>query len=131
MPSLDANVVLRWLLDDVPEQTRAVEDLLASGSLFRLSDVALVEVAFVLERSIGLSRSRVADNLEAVLALGAIEIAVPVWRTAVRHYRTHPKLSIADCFLAAAAASTDDAPLLTFDAKLARQVPGVELIRWQ
>lgn len=129
MPCLDANLLLRWLLDDVPKQSAAVDRLLNSGESCRLPDVALIEVAFVLDRTMRFSRELVADYLDAVLALGSVQIDRRVWRAAVGDYRTHPKLSIADCYLAAVATVTGDGPLYTFDAKLAKQLPGAELLR--
>ncbi|MFT4288802.1 PIN domain-containing protein [Nocardioides sp.] len=125
--SLDANLVLRWLLDDVPAQTARVQRLLDTGVALRLADVALVEVTYVLERVLRLSRGLVADYVEAVLALGTVEVDRATWHSAVSAYRSHPKLSIADCFLAADAAATGSTPLYTFDATLARQLSEAEL----
>jgi hypothetical protein len=38
MPGLDADCVLRWLLDDIPEQTARVEVLLRDGRQFEVPD---------------------------------------------------------------------------------------------
>ncbi|MFT4052343.1 MAG: hypothetical protein QM677_08855 [Microbacterium sp.] len=46
-PSLDANCLLRWLLDDVPEQTARVDALRAADPRVTVPDVALIEVVFV------------------------------------------------------------------------------------
>ena len=43
-------------------------------------------------------------------------------------YTAHPKLSFVDCYLAALAQRTGAAPLLTFDKKLASQLPAVQLL---
>jgi len=129
MPSLDANLILRWLLDDVPDQSAAVDRLLTSGASCRLPDVAVIEVAFVLERTMRLSRELVADYVDAILAVGSVVIDRALWQRAVSSYRSHPKLSIADCYLAAQAAVTGDVPLYTYDLKLARQLPEAELLR--
>jgi predicted nucleic acid-binding protein len=121
--------MLRWLLDDVPEQFAAVDRLLADGGQYRLADVAMVEVGFVLERVLQLSRALVADNLAAVLAVASIEVDRPLWHRAIAEYRSHPKLSIADCYLATQAGSTGQAPLYTFDRKLANQLDAAQLLR--
>ena len=42
MPSLDANCLLRWLLDDIPEQTVQVTALVNSGESVYVADVALI-----------------------------------------------------------------------------------------
>lgn len=128
VPSLDANLVLKWLLDDVPEQAAAVERLLTGGTQCRLADVAMVEVGFVLERVIQLSRGLVADNLTAVLAVAAITIDRTLWHRTIDQYRSHPKLSLADCYLATKSGTTGDTPLYTFDRKLANQLGEAELL---
>lgn len=128
MPSLDANVLLRWLLNDVPEQSAAVDRLLARGDQLHVADVALIEVAFVMESSMRFSRGLVADYLTAVLALGQVAIDRITWSQAIANYRSHPKLSLADAYLAAHAAAIDVTPLLTFDKKLAQQLDDAQLL---
>ncbi|MDR2922738.1 MAG: hypothetical protein LBU85_05290 [Treponema sp.] len=90
MPSLDTNCLLRWLLDDIPEQTALVTALVDSGENFTVADAALIETLSI--------------------------------------YTTHPKLSFVDCYLEVLARKTDTTPLLTFDTKLANQLPGTQLI---
>ena len=51
MPSLDTNCLLRWLLDDIPEQTELVTSLINSEESFAVSDVALIETVFVREHT--------------------------------------------------------------------------------
>lgn len=46
MPTVDTSTILRWLLDDVPEQTRRAEALLASGPRFTVDDATVIEVTF-------------------------------------------------------------------------------------
>lgn len=128
VPTLDANLVLRWLLDDIPSQTNAVDQLLSSGEQCYLPDVALIEAVFVLERSLGLTRDLVADYLGVLIAHGSIALDRRTWHQAADHYRAHPKLSIADCYLAAHTAAAGTTPLYTFDKKLATQLDGVELL---
>jgi len=43
-------------------------------------------------------------------------------------YSSHPKLSIVDCYLAVLAQKTGTTPLLTFDEKLAKQLPDTKLL---
>lgn len=127
MPTIDANILLRWLLDDVPSQTAAAEKLLTGSGKYAVPDIALIETAFVLERVMLLSRTTVAQSVELVLGLAAADVNRQIWRMALDDYLTHPKLSIADTFLHAHATATKRLPLLTFDQKLARQLTGAEL----
>ena len=39
--SLDTNILLRLILEDVPEQSIAVEKLLTKGKVFEVADAAL------------------------------------------------------------------------------------------
>ena len=48
------------------------------------------------------------------------------WQLVLNDYASHPKRSVADIFLVHQARRTDALPLLTFDAKLARQLDGAE-----
>jgi predicted nucleic-acid-binding protein len=48
--SLDTNCLLRWLLEDVPEQTEAISRLLDSPEIFAVADAAIIEAVFVLEK---------------------------------------------------------------------------------
>jgi len=43
-------------------------------------------------------------------------------------YTAHPKLSFTNCYLATLAQKTGAAPLLTFDKKLANQLPAAQLL---
>jgi len=128
VPSLDANVLLRWLLNDVPDQSTAVDRLLAGGESLYVADVALIEVAFVLEGSMRLSRELIGDYLTALLALGQLTIDRITWSQTIEDYRSHPKLSLADAYLAANAEVVGATPLLTFDKKLAQQLDGALLL---
>lgn len=128
MPSLDTNVLLRWLLDDVPEQTAAADELMSNGARLTVPDVALIETVYVLERVVGLTRTTVALSIETVLGVASVDVDRALWREVLADYLRHPKVSITDSYLAAAARATGDTPLWTFDRKLARQVEGAQLL---
>lgn len=55
MISLDTNVVLRFLLGDVLEQTQKATEVITKNKVY-VTDVVVIEVIYVLERVIGLSR---------------------------------------------------------------------------
>ncbi len=50
MASLDTNCLLRWILNDIPEQTELVADLFNSGESVTVADAAIIETVFVLEK---------------------------------------------------------------------------------
>lgn len=128
MASVDTNVLLRWLLADVPAQTERADALLASGRQFTVDDVAIIEVVFVLERVMRLRRATVADAVNTVISTAALDLDRDRWRAVVTDYVAHPKLSVADIYLARRAAEREAAPLYTFDKKLASQLDPAELV---
>lgn len=123
MPSLDTNCLLRWLLNDVPEHTQRVAAAIAGASQLAVSDVALIEAGFVLERAMRFTRAEVAAAFGALATEKKFTFDREFWRAVTDLYVDHPKLSLADIYLALDADRRAAAPLLTLDAKLARQLP--------
>ncbi|MCL2787376.1 MAG: PIN domain-containing protein [Micrococcales bacterium] len=127
MPTADTNVVLRWMLDDVPDLTEAADRVLTQIPRCVVPDVALVEAVYVLERVMRLPRSTVAQLAEALLAEANVDADRETWADALAAYHSHPKLSMANTFLAAQSRRSGRVPLYTFDQKLANQLPVAEL----
>lgn len=128
MPSLDTNVLLRWLIQDVPDQAAMVDELMAKGRRFRVDDAAIIETVFVLERTMRLSRRTVTESLRVLIATASLDLDRALWNRIADIYLDHPKISVADIFLALRAGDAGAVPLLTFDPKLANQVDGVALL---
>lgn len=122
MTSIDSNGLLRWLLDDVPGAADKVERRLAADGPVTIADVALVEVVFVLEKVMGVSRRTVADSVRVVLADGRYDCDRGGWRTVVDTWPERPELSVVDVYLAEVARRDGSVPLLTFDRKLANEL---------
>jgi len=121
---LDANVLLRLILQDVPEQYERAKRLISSvPDTFYVSDAALNEAVFALQNHYALSRNQIADMVKWVLTLPTIVGEYDTVRAALDAYQTHPQLSYADCYFAEEAARLAMLPLWTFDKKLARQHP--------
>lgn len=128
MPSIDTNVLLRWLLGDLPEQAARADVLVASGEQLVVDDVALIEVVFVLERVLRLTRASVVEAVLTVLSAAVFDLDRDRWRAVTDEYLAHPKLSVADIYLARRARERDATPLYTFDAKLAAQLDAARLV---
>lgn len=129
--SIDTNIVLRCILGDVPEQRLLAVDLLkSSNSLHYLSSQALLECVYVLEMVEEMTRQEVVDCLNFFLARFCDRIVYNRDLTAIAFplYLAHPKLSWADCALAAEAELSHHEPLYTFDRKLASQLPQAKLL---
>ena len=121
MPSVDTNVVLRWLLNDVPEQTERVNALFSSGQRFDVDDATVIEVVYVLERALRLSRGTVTEAIRTLLSEASMNLDREHWSVALTYFEQHPKLSITDIHLALRAAERSET-LFTFDAKLISQL---------
>jgi len=125
--SLDTSVVLRLLLEDIPEKTQAAMDLLSRpGAKFRVEAVVFTEAAHVMTRNYQLSRSRVAEVLAGFASMECVDCDEAVINEALEIFAGHPALSFEDCYLAVAARERTGGPLYTFDKKLARQVEWAE-----
>lgn len=130
MIALDTNVLVRFLVQDDPEQAR-----LATEAIDQLSDAVpgfvsrevLVELVWVLERAFRLGRAEIAGALDGLLTStelvieGADEVG-----PAVELYR-NDGFGFADLMIAGAARRAGASELVTFDRRAAR-LPGVRLL---
>jgi predicted nucleic-acid-binding protein len=130
MIALDTNVLVRFLTQDDPAQSRAATDLItgltAEAPGFVCREV-MVELVWVLERAYGLDRAQVAAAIEGLLAATEIEVeAADDVGSALYRYRDDG-FGFADLMIAAASKRAGAAVLVTFDRKAA-QLVGVQLI---
>ncbi len=122
MIAIDTNVLVRFLVNDDPEQAAAARELMAAASrqesIF-LGREVVVETVWVLERAYRFSRARIADMLvELVAADGlVIEAADDVAESAAGYRRGSAGFS--DLMILAACRRNDAQPLFTFDQQLA------------
>lgn len=127
--SLDTNVLLRLLLNDVPDQHRlALELFHGTTDQFAVSDTAIIEVVFVLCRAYEFSRTQAAGAIEGLMALSELDLNRSLFEKSLPFFVKHPGLSFEDCCLAVYAQLNDAEPLWTFDKKLANQASSTKLI---
>ena len=130
MIALDTNVLVRYLVDDDAEQAEASRTLLDALTPARPGFVCrevMVELVWVLKRTYGHSRERIAGVLEDLVATDGlvVEEAADVARSAMRYRRGGADFS--DLMIAAAAERAGARPLYTFDRRAAR-LPDVALM---
>ena len=124
---LDANVLLRLILQDVPEQYERTKRLISSvPNTFFISHAALNETVFALQNHYALDREQIAAMVKWVIALPTIVGEYETVVAALDTYESHPQLSYTDCYLAEEAAHLAMLPLWTFDKKLSRQHPSAQ-----
>ena len=130
MIALDTNVLVRFLVQDEPEQARIagemIERLTGTDPGFVGREV-LVELVWVLERAYGYSRSEIAGALDGLLSATELVIeAADDVGPALELYR-NDGFGFADLMIVAAARRVGAAELVTFDRKSAR-LPLVRLL---
>jgi predicted nucleic acid-binding protein len=127
--SLDANVVLRLLLNDVADQHAAAAALVEDADArFVVSDVAVIEVVFALCRHYEFSRAAAAEAIKGLMSLTQIDGNCVMFDRALPLFVDHPKLSFEDCCLTTYAELSNAEPLWTFDQKLAGQAHSARLV---
>lgn len=120
MIGLDANVVVRALADDDPDQTASVRRMLGQGDeTIRLDAVVLVETAWVMASRYGRGRRDIAGALRGWLAHPRVVAPVEAVTQALAAYEAGgPGLS--DHLIGALNAAAGCRTTLTFDKRAAR-----------
>jgi predicted nucleic-acid-binding protein len=127
--SFDANVLLRLLLNDVPEQNMAATKLLQDADAqFAVADTAIIETVFVLERHYEFTRKQIAEAIEGLMSLPEINCNRGLLVAALPLFTKYLSLSFEDCCLAKYAELNDAKPLWTFDQKLANHAASAKLV---
>lgn len=130
MIALDTNVLVRFLVQDDPDQARIATtlfDQLTDAEPGFVSREVLVELVWVLERAYGYARSDIAAALDGLLS--AIELVIEAADDvgqAVERYHTEG-FGFADLMITAAAKRAGARELVTFDRKAAH-LPDVRLL---
>ena len=128
MKTLDTNIVLRYIWEDVPGQREKVERLLNDKeTMFCIPDYVIPEVIYNLQQSY-IRRSSIVGVLYELAERKNIQISSFVLDTVLPFFAEHPALSFVDCYTAFEAEKKNRTPLLTFDRKLANQHPSVEMV---
>jgi predicted nucleic-acid-binding protein len=123
MIGLDANVLVRYLVEDDDPQSRAadrfVEEALNRGESLFVNEIVLCEVVWVLSRAYGFTRKEVAQALEMILYARQFEIEAKdrVVR-GLREYRKG-KADFADYLIGLKNQAAGCAATITFDRKAA------------
>lgn len=118
MISLDTNVVLRYFLDDIPEQSTKSKVAIA-GSAVYVTDVVLTEVIFVLEKVIEMERSDIVRLVKTFLSLPNLIYNDYFLDQTIDLYGAQKSLSFVDCYAATEAKMYNNS-LITFDKQLVK-----------
>ena len=127
--TLDTNLIVHYILGDVPKQRKAVAKLLSKdGMVHFVPDLALTETVYVFEQHYNQNRAIIVANLQKFLTSfeDILEYNRELFELVFPFYEKHPSLSFNDCYMAFAAELNHAEPLFTFDAKLVRQHPSAK-----
>lgn len=129
--SLDANLIIHYILNDNPKQAEKVRKLLEKPSTTHyLSILAVAEAVHVFSKYYEQKREEIAFNMQSFLQRfdDVLEYDKEVYELAFPYYVKYPALSFEDCCMAYIAELEHAEPLFTFDKQLAKKHPSAKLL---
>jgi predicted nucleic-acid-binding protein len=125
MRAVDANVIVRLATRDDEMQVTAAEAFIAKGGAW-VSQVVLVEVAWVLDSVYGFARAQIATALSLLLEQEHLTVQDPeTVASAIELFKKGAGTDFADSMIVEIARRAGHLPVGSFDRKLAK-VKGVQ-----
>lgn len=120
----DANVFLRFLLNDVPEQANETAELLKrakSGKIrIHVPQIVIFEIFFALDKFYKFPKQQIVDKVGTILSSPFLEVQnTEIFQTALLFYN-EKNLDFVDCFLLCFCKDSG-MKLFTFDKNLQKQ----------
>lgn len=118
MPNLlDANLIIRYLVEDDKTKTEAVEKLLKSNEKLILTDVTVSEIIWVLSSYYETPKEEIAEKIETLLLLRRIKASKRILLQALSFYK---KLNIdwVDAYLSSLAIKKKIGKIYSYDKDL-------------
>lgn len=132
MIGLDTNVLVRYFAQDDAAQSKKATVLMESFSAERpgyVSQIALVEVVWVLVRCYGVERVQMKDVIESMLGTKELVLeGADTVRKALRVFAASDKADFADCLIERSGHAAECEYTATFDVT-ASKVVGMMLIK--
>ena len=132
MIGLDTNVLVRFLVEDDSDQTAKARALMSERSGERpvfVSSVALAETVWLLRKRLGYAMSDIVNMLRILLSADGVLIEHAEDLDAWLNGDMEPRGDVADHLIAWAGTSAGCRSTMTFDAKAAKSVSGMELLQ--
>jgi len=116
---VDTNVILRFLLNDNPNQAQEAEDLFekAENNQLEIPDIIIAELIFVLLSVYKLSRRDIVEKIRAVVEHPKFMVNKKIINFALDEFLSK-NISFVDGYLVALAKTRREIDLFTFDKKL-------------
>ncbi|VWC92238.1 PIN domain-containing protein [Burkholderia lata] len=132
MIGLDTNVLVRYFAQDDVVQSKKATALMETLSVERpgyVSQVALVEVVWVLGRCYGVEREQMKDIIDSMIATKELVVeGADTVRKALRAFVSSAKADFSDCLIERSGHTADCEYTATFDVT-ASKVAGMRLIK--
>jgi predicted nucleic-acid-binding protein len=130
MIGIDTNVLVRYIVQDDPEQstcaTRIIEKAVDSGKTIVISQITLCELVWVLEKCYNCSKNDLTYVLKQLLRTQQIRIeGDQAARQALQDFERHKGIDFSDCLIAHQNTSNGCLYTFTFDKKAAKQLPSI------
>lgn len=98
---IDTNLIIRYLVDDDPKKSQAVENLLQKkDQKLILLDIAFAEIVWVLQSYYGLSKGEIAEKLSALLTVKSLQTSRTLLQKSLELF-AQSSLSFIDSYQAA------------------------------
>ena len=115
---VDTSVIVRYLVDDPPDMAEVAAALIDSDQPLIVSEIVLVETAYVLASVYDVPRNAIVDALSAFIQrrnIRLLNLSKPLALEALRHCRHSGRHSFADVLLWAEARQSGFPRIYTFD----------------
>lgn len=118
---IDTNILLRFLLQDVPEQSQKAANLIKSAEAGRLilvvPGIVFEEVVFVCSKIYKIPRIEIAEILGKLISLSGVEslVPLPVLEQALNFFYGSKNIPWPDCIIAATALGNQITEIYSFD----------------
>jgi predicted nucleic-acid-binding protein len=124
MKALDTNVLVRYLVQDDPAQSRRaatyIESAAATGEQILIGNIVLCETVWVLDSAYGYSKREIEGAIEKLLQSSTFQFeAKDMIHSAFDDYRSG-RFDFADCLIGRIHALSGCEPTATFDAAIRR-----------
>jgi predicted nucleic acid-binding protein len=129
---VDANILVRYLTNEPPEQADRAADLLRAAELIGVelgvASPTVAEVVYVLETVYAWERTRISDLLLSFIGAQVVTILEhDAVVQALIWYRNIHRLDFEDAYIAAVATSRRHRTVVSFDPHL-RRIPGLRVL---
>jgi len=117
---VDANILVRHLTGDPPEQAARATKFLAEADELLLADLVVAEVVYVLESFYEVPRQQAAELVRAIIAFPAMVVLDPAMLLRALEVYETDRLDFAEAYLVAQAERSGVGVVASFDQAIDR-----------